>query len=246
MNIDYYSILNVPINVKINLIKQASSEEIKNAYKNLSLTFHPDKQKLNLRNDATNSFHLIDEAYNILTDPIQRKAYDIMGKEGLELLEDNKLDIKRHNPVSENVELYLARRVFEQYAMKMGTYNSLEMKINLNSLMNEDRFEKLIPSMAISNVSQVPINSRTALSLASFIIFDRKKGAGNLNATLSHQFLHNVNGNINFHIGEDLGIGTTIHISTINDVKIKFSAEKSRLEGNKFVISTNKQITERV
>lgn len=60
---DYYSILHIT--------KQASQEEIKQAYKKLALKYHPDKQ-----NGDTKQFQQIQEAYDTLGDPMKRKTYD--------------------------------------------------------------------------------------------------------------------------------------------------------------------------
>lgn len=56
--VSYYSILNVP--------REASSSEIKRAYKNLAQTFHPDKHNTAaLRENAASEFSLINEAYEV-------------------------------------------------------------------------------------------------------------------------------------------------------------------------------------
>lgn len=65
---DYYSILNIS--------KQASQDEIKQSYKKLALKYHPDKQ-----NGNTEHFQKIQEAYEILGDPIKRQTYDGNGQQ---------------------------------------------------------------------------------------------------------------------------------------------------------------------
>jgi DnaJ-class molecular chaperone len=62
---DYYKILNVK--------KSASSDEIKKAYRQAALFWHPDKNK---NNNAHEKFILINEAYNILMDAQKRIIYD--------------------------------------------------------------------------------------------------------------------------------------------------------------------------
>jgi len=70
----YYDILG--------LSKTASSEEIKKAYKKLAIKAHPDKNPNN-KEEATNKFKEISEAYEVLSDQEKRKRYDQFGKEGL-------------------------------------------------------------------------------------------------------------------------------------------------------------------
>ncbi|KAL7267352.1 hypothetical protein RUND412_010066 [Rhizina undulata] len=63
---DYYEALGI--------LPTASSDEIKNAYRRISLQCHPDKDLGN--EDATQNFQKIQEAYDILSDPAKRAEYD--------------------------------------------------------------------------------------------------------------------------------------------------------------------------
>ena len=54
--------------------KNASFEEIKNAYKRLAKEYHPDINKSEL---GSKSFVEINEAYSILSDRIKKRNYDI-------------------------------------------------------------------------------------------------------------------------------------------------------------------------
>ncbi|SPJ10471.1 DnaJ protein, putative [Plasmodium sp. DRC-Itaito] len=67
----YYKILNVD--------KDASVEEIKKSYKKIVIVYHPDKNthlSVEEKERYTNIFRKIQEAYECLTDEIQRKWYD--------------------------------------------------------------------------------------------------------------------------------------------------------------------------
>jgi uncharacterized membrane protein YsdA (DUF1294 family) len=64
---DYYAILGVPRN--------ATPEEIKEAYRRLAKEYHPDK---NPSPEAEERFKLIDEAYQVLSDPAKRAEYDAL------------------------------------------------------------------------------------------------------------------------------------------------------------------------
>jgi len=68
---DYYDILGVSRN--------ASQEEIKKAYRRLAMQYHPDRNK---DPEATERFKEINEAYEVLSDPEKRMAYDRFGHAG--------------------------------------------------------------------------------------------------------------------------------------------------------------------
>lgn len=72
MGRDFYAVLGVPRN--------ASTDDIKKAYKKQARIFHPDKNK---NQGAEEKFKLVSEAYKVLTDPNKREIFDMWGEEGL-------------------------------------------------------------------------------------------------------------------------------------------------------------------
>jgi len=70
---DYYQILGVS--------RGASLEDIKKAYRRLALKYHPDRNPEN-REEATEKFKEINEAYEVLGDPEKRRQYDLTGRLG--------------------------------------------------------------------------------------------------------------------------------------------------------------------
>jgi len=70
---DYYEILSVSRN--------ASSEEIKKAYRQCALLHHPDRNPGEKKSDE--KFKEATEAYQVLSDPKKRQIYDQLGHEGL-------------------------------------------------------------------------------------------------------------------------------------------------------------------
>jgi curved DNA-binding protein CbpA len=66
---DYYGVLGIP--------KTASPSDIKKAYRTLAARYHPDKHKGNELEDlAREKLAALNEAYETLSDPARRAAYD--------------------------------------------------------------------------------------------------------------------------------------------------------------------------
>lgn len=84
---DYYSTLNVK--------RDATTKEIRSAFKKLALSSHPDKNKDDP--DAEAKFMEINEAYEILKDEGLRRKYDLYGEEGLKEDKDRQQQRERHS-----------------------------------------------------------------------------------------------------------------------------------------------------
>ena len=72
---DYYKLLGVDRN--------ASDAEIKKSYRRMAMKFHPDRNKDN-PDEAEAKFKQIKEAYEVLSDPKKRSAYDQFGHAGVD------------------------------------------------------------------------------------------------------------------------------------------------------------------
>ena len=74
MKKDFYKVLDVP--------KTATEAEIKKAYRRLAMKYHPDRNPDDA--EAVERFKEAKEAYEVLTDPPKRAAYDQYGHAGLD------------------------------------------------------------------------------------------------------------------------------------------------------------------
>ncbi|KAF7588853.1 hypothetical protein BBP40_005070, partial [Aspergillus hancockii] len=73
---DYYALLG------LSRTPPPSDADIRSAYKNLTLSFHPDKQPGEWQEIARRHFERICEAYETLIDQRKRTVYDLLGVEG--------------------------------------------------------------------------------------------------------------------------------------------------------------------
>jgi molecular chaperone DnaJ len=73
---DFYEILGVP--------KNASDEDIKKSYRKMAMKFHPDRNQGEAAKEAEVKFKEAKEAYEMLSDPQKRAAYDQHGHAGVD------------------------------------------------------------------------------------------------------------------------------------------------------------------
>jgi molecular chaperone DnaJ len=73
---DFYEILGV--------VKNASDEDIKKAYRKLAMKHHPDRNQGDKAKEAEAKFKEVKEAYEMLSDPQKRAAYDQHGHAGVD------------------------------------------------------------------------------------------------------------------------------------------------------------------
>lgn len=73
---DYYEVLG--------LSKTSSQDDVKRAYRNLALKYHPDRVTPDKKKEAEEKFKEISEAYEVLIDKEKRAGYDQYGHAGVE------------------------------------------------------------------------------------------------------------------------------------------------------------------
>ncbi|OCH93953.1 DnaJ-domain-containing protein [Obba rivulosa] len=127
----YYTVLNLP--------PTASDQEVRDRYRQLSVIFHPDKQHDETTKDtATKRFLEIQKAYEVLSDPISRRAYDVLGSEGLEILKYTDLSnvpVDELEHVLKTTHRGLERKRLETLVRQRG---GMTIGIDASSLFEQD------------------------------------------------------------------------------------------------------------
>lgn len=190
-----YSVLNLP--------DTASSEEVRERYKALSVLFHPDKQREESTKDtASKRFLEIQKAYEVLSDPFLRTVYDIYGFEGTHMKWPPEL---RSKPRDELVKV-LNRSNWELEAQRMEdlvrSHGRLVIGVNASSLSSNiehvdsapsfpgwyGRLQGIrISSFALRHSFQSEIDDKTRLILTTRAP-SGKSGMGSLLGTVKHQY----------------------------------------------------------
>ena len=121
---DYYETLE--------LDRKASQEDIKEAYRNLSLRFNPKKASKSNETFYNYKFHKIAEAYIVLSDPYKKGIYDNYGQDAL-----------YKGITDENGNFYggfkytgNAQEVFEKYMNEINPYSLLNEFENKKDQLN--------------------------------------------------------------------------------------------------------------
>jgi molecular chaperone DnaJ len=137
---DYYEILGVP--------KNASPEEIKKAYRQLAMKYHPDKNPGD--KEAEEKFKEVNEAYAVLSDPERRAQYDQFGHSGIDM-EGFRRDFTGF-PDFEDLfsgvfESFFGRTTRTRTTARRGADVEYELEIDLEEVMHGARKKIRIPSL---------------------------------------------------------------------------------------------------
>ncbi|KAG8505486.1 DnaJ subfamily C member 11, partial [Galemys pyrenaicus] len=149
-NEDYYSLLNVR--------REASSEELKAAYRRLCMLYHPDKHRdPELKSQAERLFNLVHQAYEVLSDPQTRAIYDIYGKRGLEM-EGWEVVERRRTPAEIREEFERLQREREERRLQQRTNPKGTISVGIDATDLFDRYEEEYEDVSGSGLPQIEIN----------------------------------------------------------------------------------------
>ncbi|KAB1268353.1 DnaJ-like protein subfamily C member 11 [Camelus dromedarius] len=137
---------------------EASSEELKAAYRRLCMLYHPDKHRdPELKSQAERLFNLVHQAYEVLSDPQTRAIYDIYGKRGLEM-EGWEVVERRRTPAEIREEFERLQREREERRLQQRTNPKGTISVGIDATDLFDRYEEEYEDVSGSGFPQIEIN----------------------------------------------------------------------------------------
>ncbi|OTF72773.1 DnaJ-like protein [Euroglyphus maynei] len=209
---DYYAFLNVPRN--------ASLDDIRNAFRLFSRQFHPDKHtNPALKQQAELMFDKLKKVYDVLSDPDKRAVYDALGASGLQNNEAWALVEKKFKSFKEIREEYeqlmkeKEERLMQQRTSPKGNITVLVDATNLfqqddDDGDDDDRRVVISPSsievrsMTITQSLDSPLTLNNHVILNGMINVRNGVGSGNLALGFRHIFNPKTWGEIEFGAGQ--------------------------------------------
>ncbi|KAJ8970872.1 hypothetical protein NQ314_000997, partial [Rhamnusium bicolor] len=186
---DFYSFLNVP--------KEASREEINNAYRRLSRMYHPDKHvDPALKAKAEVMFNKTKRAYEVLSDPHQRAIYDSLGTKGLET-EGWEIVQRTKTPAEIRAEYEQLAEERAERRKKQATNptGNVTIAVNATDLFNpyddelfEDEYESIL--MQFTQSVDFPLTQKDTCTLSGQLQTQNGTGGGGVNLSWRHIFSH--------------------------------------------------------
>ncbi|CAE6406046.1 unnamed protein product [Rhizoctonia solani] len=165
-----------------NLPKSATVEEIRDRYKSLAVSLHPDKVRDESHKETMAAkFAQVKRAYEILTDPGKRAIYDLFGEEGLK----TKWDVGSKYKTEEELRNEYAR--LARAARLQDVENIVRSQSELVCAVNATSLT--VPGLNIDDkLAGTEISDRTRFTLTSRLLSMRGRAGGNVFGTVKHQF----------------------------------------------------------
>ena len=184
---DYYTFLNIPRN--------ATSEEINNAYRRQSRLYHPDKHTDPvLKKEAEVLFNRTKKAYEVLSDPHQRAIYDSVGVRGLET-EGWEIVQRTKTPqeIREEYERLAREREERRLQQHTNPKGSITVNVNATDLFNkyDEDYEDsrgILSCLEVSGMSftqsiEAPLTLRDTVTMYGQLGTQNGTGSGSINVS---------------------------------------------------------------
>ena len=224
--LDPYAILKVD--------RDASDAMIQSSYKNLSRTFHPDKQPPGPSRDAAQEvFVKFKNAHEILTDPVLRQVYDDHGNEAIRMVKMN-----MHSTDAEALYPTLLR--FHQLGQKKKAKYYIAAALEHARIERADHAIQIRTTMefpcSMQSTLDIPELSEASISVSASAASDSKWDMTVATSTSVNNGKGSASGTIN--VGYKPQQGTQISSSVDLSNPMKFSLGTTRTLANRTVVTT--------
>ncbi|XP_053988958.1 dnaJ homolog subfamily C member 11 isoform X2 [Hylaeus volcanicus] len=183
---DYYTFLNIP--------KNATPDEISNAYRRQSRLYHPDKHTDPLlKKEAEILFNRTKKAYEVLRDPHKRAIYDSVGIRGLEI-EGWEIVQRTKTPQEIREEYERLAREIEESRLQLHTNPKGSITVNVNATDLFNRYDNdyddrdLLSCIEVSGMSftqsiEAPLTLRDTVTMYGELGTQNGTGSGSINVS---------------------------------------------------------------
>lgn len=192
-----YTILNLP--------QSASDAEIRDRYRSLATTFHPDRQRDEVsRRAAHGRFTEIQRAYEVLTDNTKRTVYDLFGEEGLRTSWEVGPKVKSPEELRRHFQrqAYTKRQLDAEALVKpKGDINlfvdARAVFLSKSAFRNPElishspmaRLSRIRPGrITMKHSFETEVGEKTQVVWAGQMVARSGQGGGNILGTVRHQF----------------------------------------------------------
>ncbi|KAJ2307266.1 hypothetical protein IWW52_006084, partial [Coemansia sp. RSA 2704] len=187
---DYYRLLNVS--------RQASADDVRDAYRRLSRLFHPDRHRsAEQREWAQRQFHSVSRAYEVLTDARARAAYDQLGEKGVQTATALGLKVQSPRDLLEAFEREARRRRFEEIEQWTQSESTVTVSLDSTRLTADPLPRRLrsyrtmlgpvgLQSLFVRQAFSADLSARLRATVAGQAMSRDGRGSGNVIGTLTY------------------------------------------------------------
>ncbi|CDW60112.1 DnaJ (Hsp40), subfamily C, 1, partial [Trichuris trichiura] len=205
--VDYYSFMNIR--------KNATPEEIGQAFRRLSLIYHPDRHADPvLRARSQELFDKVRKMYEVLIDPHRREIYDAVGEKGLELSGWEVIE-RRRSPEEVVAEYTRLQKLYELDMMQESTNpkGTFTLHTSMSHLFDGDLKHIfgnaliVINGMTLAQSVQLPVNPRNRFTLGGKLESFNGVGDGLLSLKFHSNLSKRTHGDVTLEYNGDARCG---------------------------------------
>ncbi|XP_019150257.1 PREDICTED: chaperone protein dnaJ 13-like [Ipomoea nil] len=169
----------------LNISPEASTEEIRKAYRQWAQVYHPDKyQAPQMKDIATENFQRICEAYEILSDETKRQIYDIYGMEGLTSGLELGPKLSKAEEIKEELERLRRQKELEKVAAHVRPSGSILANLSLPQFLQG---KGIMKGMAMASDVQSQLSKNNAIGIGGNLAVNGNAGGGVASVVFRHQ-----------------------------------------------------------